>query len=407
MIRLGRITIAAACLSLMAAPALAQAGPPGGAPPAAADPNRILAELSNVAQITAAAKKCNWTDPMYVLASESMLAIKAADLKATVAPEVRGQVDTALAQAAASVSSFACKQPDGKDPPQQHQITMFVMDQYWRMIAHVDVLGSLRWGEVFRYTPEERKALDKEIAHIQEFKGYSYYEAANPLETLADKTITLACRERPSNGKPCRPVPPELEGNAPTIRTMIETVETFGKAVAAEEIRVKQAFLASVGDITAFSAIGDKACTRDALVVKVGDALTKTKVTDDTSGAMTQEVKFVEKFRLGMPERIGWVLLFRSMMYANDNPPYMVLAENGGEWDEESARNGAGQVNTLSDAIIDSIESQDLPAPLKDAAMADARTIVADTLFDNFVMMGLMQSINGSGGVTLKPCTAD
>jgi uncharacterized glyoxalase superfamily metalloenzyme YdcJ len=141
--------------------------------------------------------------------------------------------------------------------------------------------------------------------------------------------------------------------------------------------------------------------------VNVGDALTKTKVSDDAFGAMTQEVKFMEKFRLGTPERVGWVLLFRSISFAGDDSPYVVLAENGGEWDEESARNGAGQVNTLSAAITDSIESQNLPAPLKEAAFADARTVVADTLFDNFVMMGLMHTINGSGGVTLKPCTAD
>ncbi|MEQ9505109.1 MAG: hypothetical protein RLO80_02485, partial [Hyphomonas sp.] len=210
MIRLAKLSVAAMCLCVLGAPAFAQAPPPGAAAPAPPDPNRIMAELSNVAQITAAAEKCNWSDPMYVLASESMLAMKAAELKAMVAPEVRGQVDTALEQATASVSTFACKTPDGIDPAQRHDITMFVMDQYWRMVAHVDVLGSLRWGEVFRYTPEERQALDKEIAHIREFKGYGYWEVGNPLETLADKTITLACRERPSNAKPCRPVPPEL-----------------------------------------------------------------------------------------------------------------------------------------------------------------------------------------------------
>jgi hypothetical protein len=399
----------AACLvaALIALPSMAQMDDPRTPAPAAPNPNAILAELANVAQITAAAKKCNWTDPMYVLASESMLAIKAADLKAMVLPEVRGQVDAALTNAAGSVATFTCKQPDGKDLPQQHQITMFVMDQYWRMIAHVDVLGSLRWGEVFRYTPDERSALDKEIAHIREFKGYGYWEVGNPLETLADKTAALACRERPSSGKPCGHVPSEMEGAAPTVKVLIETTEAFGKAVAAGKIKEQRDFEAAVGDLSKFSVFGDDTCGPNALAVNVGEALTKTKVSDDTFGAMTQEVTFMEKFRLGMPDRVGWVLLFRSIMYAGDNSPYMVLAENGGEWDEESARNGAGQVNTLSAAIMDSIESQNLPAPLKEAAFADARTVVADTLFDNFVMMGLMQSINGSGGVTLKPCTAD
>jgi hypothetical protein len=399
----------AACLvaALIALPSMAQMDDPRTPAPAAPNPNAILAELANVAQITAAAKKCNWTDPMYVLASESMLAIKAADLKAMVLPEVRGQVDAALTNAAGSVATFTCKQPDGKDLPQQHQITMFVMDQYWRMIAHVDVLGSLRWGEVFRYTPDERAALDKEIAHIREFKGYGYWEVGNPLETLADKTAALACRERPSSGKPCGHVPSEMEGAAPTVKVLIETTEAFGKAVAAGKIKEQRDFEAAVGDLSKFSVFGDDTCGPNALAVNVGEALTKTKVSDDTFGAMTQEVTFMEKFRLGMPDRVGWVLLFRSIMYAGDNSPYMVLAENGGEWDEESARNGAGQVNTLSAAIMDSIESQNLPAPLKEAAFADARTVVADTLFDNFVMMGLMQSINGSGGVTLKPCTAD
>lgn len=400
-----RAIAAAACACLMVAGAHAQGGPPGAAPPAPPNPNAILAELSNVSQITAVAKKCSWSEPLYVLASESMLAINAADLKSRIAPEVRGQVDTALAQAAASASGIACKQADGKDPPQQHEISMYVMDQYWRMIAHVDVLGSLRWGEVFRYTPEERAALDKEIAHIREFKGYGYWSVGNPLETFADKTVALACRERPSNGKPCGHVPPELEGAAPTVKLLIETTEAFGKAVAAEKIKERQDFLASVGDITKFSVLGDDTCGPGRLALKAGDALTKTKVSDEAFGAMTQEVTFMEKFRLGEPARVGWVLLFRSMMSEGDNTPYMVLAQNDGEWDEESARNGAGQVNKLSEAIMDTIESQSLPAPAKEAAMADARATVSDTFFDNFVMMGLMQTINGSGGVTLKPCT--
>jgi hypothetical protein len=403
--RFARTLVAAACLAVLSAPALAQAPPPGAAAPAAPDPNAIMAELSNIAQITAAAEKCNWSDPMYVLASESMLAIRAADLKSMVAPEVRGQVDAGLAASAASVSTFACKQPDGKDLPQQHDITMFVMDQYWRMIAHVDVLGSLRWGEVFRYTPEERKVLDKEIAHIQEFKGYSYNQAANPLETLADKTQTLACRERPSNGKPCRPVPPELEGSASTVKTLIETTEAFGKAVAAEKIKEKQAFLASVGDIKAYSVIGDKACTRDALVVKTGEARIKSETTNDTFGAMTREVIFVEKFRLGNPENVGWVLLFRSIMTGSGDNEYYILAENGGEWDEESARIGAGEVTDLYLEQIARIDS--LPEAQRAQARQEAKDSISSTYFMNFTSMGLMQAINGSGYITLAPCTAD
>jgi len=404
MIRCMKLMGAAMCLALLGTPALAQGADPRAPAPAAPNPNAILAELSNVAQITAAAKTCKWTDPMYVLASESMLAMKAADLKAMVAPEVRGQVDAALAQATASVTGMACKQPDGKDLPQQHEITMFVMDQYWRMIAHVDVLGSLRWGEVFHYTPEERAALDKEIAHIKEFKGYSYNEAANPLETLADKTQTLACRERPSNGKPCRPVPPELEGNAATVKTMIETTEAFGKAVAAEAINERQAFLASVGDITQFSVFADEACKADTLAIKTGEARVRSEVTEDTFGAMTHEVMFAEKFRLGNPAPVGWVLLFRSMMNASDSDPYVVLAENGGEWDEESARIGAGEVKDLYEEQKTRIAS--LPPGEQQKASEAAQDAISKTYFDNFVMMGLMQSIQDGGNIKLKPCTA-
>lgn len=405
MIKRARTTIAAAVFSLVTAGAMAQGADPRAPAPAAPDPNAIMADLSNVAQITAAAKKCNWTDPMNVLASESMLAMKAADLKGMVAPEVRGQVDTALTQATASVSTFACKQPDGQDPPQQHQITMFVMDQYWRMIAHVDVLGGLRWGEVFRYTPEERKVLDKEIAHIKDFKGYGYNEAANPLETLADKTITLACRERPSNGKPCRPVPPELEGNAATVKTMIETTEAFGKAVAAEKIAEKQTFLAAVGDIKAFSSIASEACKRDTLVLKMSEALTKSEITDDTFGSMTREVIFAEKFRLGRAERVGWILLFRSMMSGSADNKYFILAEDGGEWDEESARIGVGDVKDLYLEQIAHIES--LPPEQRAMATQEAKDSVTSTYFMNFNSMGLMQAINGNGSISLTPCSAD
>src|SRR3990167_723231 len=105
MIRQRKISWMAVCLALLAAPAMAQEDRPGGAAPAAPNPNAIMAELANVAQITAAAEKCNWSDPLYVLASESMLAMKAADLKAMVAPEVRSQVDAALSNAAGSVAT--------------------------------------------------------------------------------------------------------------------------------------------------------------------------------------------------------------------------------------------------------------------------------------------------------------
>ena len=407
MIRLMKSTSAAFCLAVMAAPVMAQATDPRAAAPATApNPNAILAKLSNVAQITAAAKKCNWTDPLHVLAAESMLAMKAADLKVMVAPDVRGQVDAALAQAAGSVSTFACQQPDGTNQPQQQQITVFVTDQYWRMIAHVDVLGSLRWGEVFRYTSAERAMLDKEIAKVQESKGYSYYEVANPLETLADKTITLACRERPSNGKPCRPVPPELEGNAATIKTMIESTEAFGKAVAAGLIEEQKAFEAAVGDIQDYSAIGEKTCTNGALVVKTADAITKSQETEDSFGSMTHDVTFVEKFRLGKPEAVGWVLLFRSMMSgSNNNGPYMVIAEKGGEWDEESARMGAGDVTNLYAEQVALIGT--LPVDQRAKATQDAKDSISETYFTNFVSMGLMQSITGSGGIHLTRCRAD
>jgi hypothetical protein len=402
MFKLAKTAMAAACVSLMPLPALAQGGDPGVPAQTGQDPNAIFAELANVAQITAAAKKCNWTDPMYVLASESMLAIKSADLKAMVAPGEQAQVEAALQQSAASVSGFACKQADGSDAPQEHQITMFVMDQYWRMIAHVDVLGSLRWGEALRFTPAERKALDDEIAHIKEFKGYGYNQVANPLETLADNTAALACRERPSNGKPCRPVPPAMEVNAPTIKAIIETTEAFGKAVAAPMIAEEKAFAAAVGDISKFSTFADAACKADTLTVKMSDALTKTKVTGDGFGQMTQEVTFAEKYRLGQPEPVGWILLFRSMMTPGASEPYVILAEEGGEWDEESARIGAGEVENLYEAQLDVISK--LPPEQRESATRDAEEAVAQTYFDNFAMMGLMQTINGGGGLTLKQC---
>lgn len=120
MIRCMKLTGAALCLALLGMPSLAQGADPRAPAPAAPNPNAILAELSNVAQITAAAKKCNWTYPINVTASEAMLAIRAADLKAMVPPDVRGQVDTAVAQATASVTEMACKQADGSEIGRAH-----------------------------------------------------------------------------------------------------------------------------------------------------------------------------------------------------------------------------------------------------------------------------------------------
>ena len=108
-----------------------------------------------------------------------------------------------------------------------------------------------------------------------------------------------------------------------------------------------------------------------------------------------------------MPDRTGWILLFRSMMYETDDDPYIVLAEDGGEWDEESARNGAGQVNQLSNAIMDDIESRNMDPVLKAKAIAQSKETVIETFFNNLVSMGLMKSINGAGGLKLKQCTAD
>lgn len=397
-----RHALVAALMALAVPAVLAQGAPPGAAAPAAPNPNAILAELANVAQSTAAAKKCGWSEPLYILASESNLAIRAAGLKSIVAPEVRGQVDTALAQAAASADSFTCKLPDGKDAPQRHTVTMYLMDQYWRMIAHVDVLGSLRWGEPFRFTPEERAALDQEIANIREFKGYGYWEVGNPLESFADTTQPLACRERPKPGKTCAAVKPELEPAADRVKVTLETTETFGKAVAAYVIKVHADLLADVGgDLSKYAVIGTETCQRGAYVAKLGDALVK----EEQSNGLTTQVTFTETYILGNEEPAGWLLLFSSRMFASEAPSYSLLAEDTGEWDEESARAGAGSPRTLSKEIQDSIDSRN-PGPAERAALeAEAKEILVETHFRNFVSMGLMNSLSGGGTLALTPCT--
>ena len=158
-------------------------------------------------------------------------------------------------------------------------------------------------------------------------------------------------------------------------------------------------------DITAYSAIGEKECTKDALVVKTADAITKSQETEDSFGSMTHDVTFVEKFRLGKPEAVGWVLLFRSMMSGSNSGPYKVIAENGGEWDEESARIGAGDVTNLYAEQVALIET--LPVDQRAKATQDAKDSISETYFTNFVSMGLMQSITGSGGIHLTRCRAD
>jgi len=401
-----RMAALAALMGVAAPSVLAQAPPPGAAPPPQVDLNAVLMSLAQDSQAVEVAKACSWSEPLYREAAQAMIAIRTADLRGRVPADKQGIIDTTLANGNAAVAGFACKTADGKSPDQRGKIELFVIDQYWRMIAHVDVLGSYRWEQPFRFTPEERAVLDKEIKHIQDFKGYEYWSVGNPLETFADQTVTLACRERPSNGKPCRPVPPELESSAPIVKAMIEITEGFGKTVAASLIQEKQAFAAAVGDLTQFRTIGDKACEPNALAVKYGEAQIHSVVRDDAFGGSTDEVVFVEKFRLGEPERVGWVLFYHQIPMGLPAGNYIVLAENGGEWDEESARNGAGQVRQLSNAIMDSIQSKKFPKELEEAAIIEAKATVVDTLFNNFVSMGLIQSISGNGGVALTQCPA-
>jgi hypothetical protein len=401
-----RMAVLAALIGVAAPVALAQAPPPGAAPPPQMDLNAMLVSLAQDSQAVEVAKACSWSDPLYREAAQAMIALRTADLRARVPADKQPVIDATLANGNAAVAGFACKTADGKSPDQRGKIELFVIDQYWRMIARVDVLGGYRWGEPFRFTPEERDVLDKEIKHIREFKGYGYWSVGNPLETYADETATLACRERSTRQNRCKPVPPELESSAPAVKTMIEVTEGFGKTVAASLIREKQAFAVAVGDITQFRTIGDAACEPDALAVKFGEAQIRSVVREGTYGGSTDEVIFVEKFRLGTPERIGWVLFYHQVPVGLPAGNYIVLAEDGGEWDEESARNGAGQVRQLSDALMDDIESRDLPMELEKTAIMDAKATVVETYFNNFVSMGLMQSIGGNGGVPLTQCPA-
>lgn len=405
--RAAKAAVFALCLSWTGLNAAAQMDDRGGAPPPPVNLDALLMSIAQDTQALEAAKACNWSDPLYRLATQSMLDIRVADLRSKVPADKQGVVDTTLTNARASVAGFACKTPDGQSAPQRGKIELFVIDQYWRMIAHVDVLGSYRWNQPFRFTPEERAALDAEIKHIQEFKGYSYYSVANPLETMADKTVTLACRERPPAEKACMPVPAELEGLAPAVRTILTTTETFGKAVAADKIAERKALLAAIGgDATKFYTIGDDACERNALVLDMGNSLKRTETVQDSFGPMTSEVVFAEKFQFGDPERTGWALLFRSIMTMDNNPPYILLAESGGDWDEDSARIGAGQVRKLSDEIQASIDARNLPADQKAEMVADAKETMSETYFNNFKSIGLMQSLMGGSSVTLTQCPA-
>ncbi len=396
----------ALCLSSLGMPAISQAGPDGRAPPQQIDLNAILMALMQDSQAVEVAKTCNWSEPMYRLAAESMIAIREADLRGHVPADKQSIIDTTLANGKTAVAGFACTTPDGKPADQRGRVELFVMDQYWRMIAHVDVLGSYRWNQPFRFTAEERTALDKEIKHIQDFKGYEYWSVGNPLETFTDQTVALACKERPPADKPCAPVPPELEGGAVTVRTYLLTTESFGKAVAAEKIAERAAFLAAVGDITQYSSIGDAGCKPNAVVLKTGAAQVRSQTSEDSFGGMISEVSFMEKFLLGDPERAGWVLLFRSYSSDYGGDKYYVLAENGGEWDEESARTGAGQA-TLPDDMLAQIRSRGAPPDVEAAFIEDAKETYSQTYFTNFMSMGLMKSINGDGSLKLTQCSAD
>ncbi|MBU4568029.1 MAG: hypothetical protein KJ833_03590, partial [Alphaproteobacteria bacterium] len=80
-------------------------------------------------------------------------------------------------------------------------------------------------------------------------------------------------------------------------------------------------------------------------------------------------------------------------------------AEDGGEWDEESARIGVGDVTDLYAAQVALIDT--LPPAERAKATQEAKESITATYFMNFNSMGLMQSINGNGSVSLTPCTAD
>jgi hypothetical protein len=55
------------------------------------------------------------------------------------------------AQAREQAAAFACQGADGRDAPQRTQLEPMIEDQYWRMVAHIDVFGGSNWGQPFGF----------------------------------------------------------------------------------------------------------------------------------------------------------------------------------------------------------------------------------------------------------------
>lgn len=397
--------VAAAFLALPPLALHSQDRAPGSAQPQM-DLDAVFRSIGDGVVAAAVSERCGWGDPLRVQAARSFAQIRTVQLKQYVPTDRHAAMDAQLAQAAASVGSFPCPPAGASQPPQFQQVSAILDDAYWRMIAHVDVLAGSEWRRPISFGADERAALDREVARIREEKGYGYYAARNPLETFAQNTLSLVCREHPpADGSSCPAVDPRQEAAVPVVRALLEATAGFARAVASTRIEERRAFLAAVGDITQYFDAGGGSCTPGAMAVKHGDALVRTK--KDDAGGLVTTMAFAETYTLGTPGRQGWVLLFRSASDGGDTGAalapgdYFVLARQGGEWEEDQARAAVGDVEAMP-------KVKELRAQGADPALiAEAAEAYSSVYFDNFVSMGLMQSLSGTSGMTLSRCVPD
>jgi hypothetical protein len=132
--------------------------------------------------------------------------------------------------------------------------------------------------------------LDLEIAEIKEARGYGYYEAYNPLTSIADRARPLVCRERQTTGITCGSVPPDLEPLLPIVQTILTETEQFARAVLQDRHARRDLFMTAVnGQPDNYFAI-DQACRLGAPVVNIGEARLWQEDNADSANAWVQEL---------------------------------------------------------------------------------------------------------------------
>jgi hypothetical protein len=391
----------------------AQAPRPGAAPQQA-DPNAVFAGLRNTAQSLAVAERCEWSQPVDRLAGGALLNIQVADLKAQLGnPQAHQQIDAGLAQAVEQSSGFSCLGPDGQDAPQRAQLETLIEDQYWRMVAHIDVFAGSNWGQPIVFRPQERDMLDEEVAQIREQQGYGYYAVYNPLTSIADRTLSLVCRERNLTAERCGPVPGDVEPLLPIVQVILDETEQFARAVLLNRVAQRERLLAALdGQTENYFALG-QACQMGAQVVNMGQARIR-EMREEPDASSWQELALAETRQLGQADTEGWLLLYRnnlnSVVFSS---PWHVVARSGGEWAYEDVllpfELPAELPEDIHEQMMQDLEIFEITPTEEQLAqlIEELKQSHSDSYTQVFLLNGSRIALNGNQELQMTDCQID